>query len=51
MNHENDIRLITKTEHQFRRQLFRDAVLILVITAISAMGIVFTLYYSVKHGW
>lgn len=36
---------------EFRKTLKRDFLLLMAISMISAIGIVLTLYYSVKYGW
>lgn len=36
---------------QFRRMIIRDFILLAVIGFVSAVGIVFTLYFSIKYDW
>jgi len=35
----------------FARRFFRDAIVLMLIGAVTAMGIVLTLYYGAKYGF
>lgn len=36
---------------KFRKTFTRDVLMLLAIAAATSMGIVFTLYYSMKYNW
>lgn len=36
---------------QFRRMIIRDFIVLAAVSFVCAMGIVFTLYFSIKYNW